>query len=372
MDHGIARSVVNKLKTNASKARRKAAYKETMDKECDADSELHPKRYSLITFHEYVRKFISGKTMDVLPRDYATTMYQTNLREMYSFHYAYLNDRHVKHMELDPTWIKEQNDYLLTLSTEDIFNLYGYTHNGDVFVNNYLRDKFNTTKFHKYLKANVNVTAKSEYYFPLYFPALRALSKFGPETVQLIFDDINESDENTKGIVLKLTDSASSSMLNSEKYVMFMSIAYKLSFERFWILVLEQYITTLNDIIKNAPATKQRMVLYRGVKDDHYLTQYMLSHRERIHVANSFVSTTSSISVAHDYTDLNNNCCFIRIYVPVGMKMLLIAGLSKYMSEAEFLMGHKAQFYITKSTTETFCKGSYDFKMRVSDVVLIN
>jgi hypothetical protein len=61
----------------------------------------------------------------------------------------------------------------------------------------------------------------------------------------------------------------------------------------------------------------------------------------------------------------------LRIHVPAGTRMLMLSGISEFTSEYEFLLGHKMQFFITKSGTEVFCKDTYDFKMRVTDMTVL-
>jgi hypothetical protein len=158
---------------------------------------------------------------------------------------------------------------------------------------------------------------------------------------------------------------------NVMKYMKLIVLAPKLSYDRFWIPVLEEYITALDDIIRKAPPVPHAIVLYRGVESDYFLTSFMKDHKQRVHVANSFVSTTSSVLVANEFVNYDNKCCFMRLYVPAKTHMIMMIGISKFKLEAEFLLSHKTQFYITKARTEKFCKGTFDLEMRTTSVVVI-
>lgn len=284
--------------------------------------------------------------------------------EIHNREWVLQNSQHV-HLTLDKDWLDEHNKYISNLSNEDLFNLYGYTHKGDVYVNHWLRKTLDVDRFMDDIDEFAEM--ENEYdYFPLFFPALRVAAKYSMSSLDIVFK--TPPAQKDKVIFSKLNHS---NISITKKYELLSSIANLLSFDRFWRSVLEEYWQTLERIIREAPVTKEHMILYRGVSDDYYLTQLMMNHRERVHIAESFVSTSTSIHAASKFADFHTNCCFIRMYVPKGTPMVLMAGLSKY-DEAEFLLNHRTQFYITKSGIEEFCKDSKNkMRMRVTDVVII-
>jgi hypothetical protein len=209
-----------------------------------------------------------------------------------------------------------------------------------------------------------NELGEDDEYFPLFFPALSVISNYGPSTISILFD--RTPSEAFVQEALQLLDSTLS---YSAKYEIMVKIAYRFSYKRFWISVLQCYKERLEDIIRNAPPTRTRMVLYRGVKSDYFIPKSLLEIRDRVHIAGSFVSTTSSVNVLQRFTT-HDECCVMRIYVPIGTRMITLAGFAN-MDEAEFLLGPNTQFYITKTSSQKFCTNKYDLKMKVSDMVVI-
>ena len=157
-------------------------------------------------------------------------------------------------------------------------------------------------------------------------------------------------------------------------YESFISLAPHLSYTKYWKNVLTRYRDSLSEIILNSPPTKQPMILYRGVKTDYFLTDYMKNYVRNKHIASSFVSTSSSVKVAYrTFSDMNQGCCFMRIYVPSGSKCLLMSGISYYdhNEEAEFLLDYNTQFKIQKAKVKRFCVGGNIKYMRVSDLTIV-
>lgn len=362
------------LRSKAEQARQKVAYKATMDSDCnnyERTRDDYPE-YTFASFEDFLQSYgYIESSLDKKPRARKVTM---PLKEVMKNNYMYADERHEKY-SIGKNWFHKQNAYIRSLDTESVFNVFGYTHYGDRFVNTYLRGTFDTTKFKTYLKSLLHQDDSDQYYFPLFFPALRMLEKIGRDDIMDIFDTRNVQPR----VVEQTMSLVDTSRANSSKYWIMLEVAKYFSYDRFWALTLQHYIDCLQKIIANAPATTQPMMLYRGVENDYYLSKFMLNHRDRIHVANGFVSTSSAISIASKFTDKPSYgrsmskayCCFMRVFVPKGTKMLFISGLSSHSVECEFLLGHDTQVYITNSKTESFCKGKDKVDMRVSDVVVI-
>lgn len=379
MSYTFSKNIQTKLVEKATKAKTKVAIKQERDIDCDADVSTILQKHKIFSFQKYLSEFLSNKTLNDRPT-FRYRNVNTVFRELASHQYVYLEDKH-KDMSVDIDWLKAQNDYISELSTEEMFNLFGYTYHGDAFINNYIRGTFIVEEFEKYLDKfsisdkKLDDEAKEEYfkmlhedYFPLFFPALNVLSKFGETSIHVIFKHQPTDEEVVRKTLRIILDTK---LQTTEKYMIMVDVMKHFSYERFWISVLELYRDSLQDIIKRAPATTKRMMLYRGVQTDFYLKDYM-DKRNSIFVAKGFVSTSSSITVAADFVDYENEqCCFMRMYVPKGTRMILMSGISKFVHEVEFLLGDRSQFYITKSSTEKFCTSTYKLKMRVSDMVII-
>ena len=136
--------------------------------------------------------------------------------------------------------------------------------------------------------------------------------------------------------------------------------------------MIQQYINDLDAIIDKSPPTTSPMVVYRGVKNDYYLK----GATNHIYKTDSFVSTSINLSSALRFA--GPDCCFKRITLLPGTKTLLLAGISRYTNEVEFLLGSKAQFYITNKktsilrSTTNLCKDSIPSdKINVTDLVVI-
>lgn len=381
----LPQHVKTQLKHKAHGARKKMAYKKEMDKNCDAVKRLVYQKYTTLVLEKYLSEFVISKTLDrSLKQFYAdnnVNIYQDVVFEdVTPDNYIFLEDKH-KQTRINENWLRRQHEYILSLSTEKLFNVYGYTHHGDEQVNNFLRGTFDEELFLDYL-ANVDYVDDSSgqiifRYFPLFFPTLRFINMHyqhmntSAMTEQLLSRHFTKYSPELKTSITTLCDGE---VPASEKYrIIVVDILSFINIES-WKSILAMYGDDLEDIIRNAPPTTEPMYLFRGVKTDYYLKGYIQS-RKRLFKPRSFVSTSSSITVAKQFTDrsqITSDCCFMRIFVPARTALLLVSGLSQHLEESEFLLSKDMTFYIEKSATETFCGDkNYRQKMRVSDIKLM-
>jgi hypothetical protein len=363
--NAVSSRVKDTLRSKATASRKRVVELAERDKECDMQGEMLVEEYGRITlFKKFLTGFLKTRTLDLPSAHPFVRSVKLRYREAAKAHHVFVDKTiDTAALVLDTKWMKAQDDYIMRLSKEQIFDLYGYTYNGDVFVNNYLRGTFDVAQFSNYLET---FDIAKPNYFALFFPAMRVLKRFGkiPDMIRMIFN------ETPTDIDVDQINAIINSDSNVIKYMKLVVIAPKLSYDRFWIPVLEDYIAALEAIVSKAPPAPKAMVLYRGVESDYFLTNFMKDHKARVHIANSFVSTSASVAVANDFMNYENKCCFIRLYVPAGTRMIMMMGISRF-DEAEFLLGHKTQFYITKARTEKFCKGTFDLEMRTTSVVVI-
>lgn len=367
----VSQRVKDKLRSNALSSKIRVKAMAEKDKECSMRDEMHVSKYGDFTsLTKYLSGFLTSGTLDISSAHAFAVKEREPYRMAEKKEYIFVDQTVDKAaLDLDSKWLESQDKYVMKLKKEQLFDLYGYSFDGDRFVNNYLRGTFNVEHFIQYLQTFDSTSSR---YFALFFPALRVLQRFGtmPEMVRLIFHKTpTDTDiEEVHDILISET--------NVIKYKKLIALAPKLSFERFWTSVLEDYVEALEDIIRNAPPCKDTMVIYRGVDSDYFLTDFMKNHTDRIHIAKSFVSTSSSVSIANQFVNYDKKCCFIRLYIPAGTRMVMMIGVSRFQ-ESEFLLGHKSQFYITKARMEKFCKrkhfgGREDaFEMRTTSVVVI-
>lgn len=369
------------LKKYANAAKTKLFVKSLYDANCNSPLRKMEKTYTTISMHNYVHAFSAdNSTLDMSPSEYrvkwGTIWHDIAFHDVKMYQYIFLDQKHAKNT-VDDEWLQKQHEYIMSLDTEQIFNMYGYTHNGDVFVNNHLRGTFSKEKFEAYLMGLNSQSPPT--YFPLFFPCLRFFSSsmFDIHHIDKYFDD------HSPHFVATLRSIRDANVKNKEKYKKLIRIVKYLKMEC-WSYILQIYCESLDSIIKNAPTTTRQMYVYRGVQSDFYLKDYKQTS-ERQFTTQGFVSTSSSINIAYNFTTLNNyvtvdpiydkprvndHCCFMRILVPARTRLVLISGVSQYRHEAEFLMGSNTLFYITKSSTEKWCTNDNTYiKMRVTDMV---
>lgn len=269
--------------------------------------------------------------------------------------------------DIDTEWITSMNTYIKSLSKEELFTVYGYTYNGDVFINHYMRNSLDINKFYISLKNNYNT---DKIFFPLFFQTLNFMCridilkyfKTDSETIDFLKTNPEIVDNHIKTI--------QSSQNLSVKYDSVRKLMYYMDYNIFWKQVLDDYKNALQNIIKNAPETKKPMYLYRGVESD-YIVKDFKKHRNRNIIFNSsFISTSSILQNAYRFTNFIN-CCLMRILVPVGFRCLYISGMSYYdddESESEFLLGYDTIMKVNKARYQTLCQGYTMGKGNVFDM----
>lgn len=286
---------------------------------------------------------------------------------------------------VDMTWLKDMNDYIMNLSTKDIYTIIGYTFYGDTVSNNYMRRRLNKQMFMNELSSYDKWISV---YYPLFFQAVDYLDN-NVSDVQKILRDGKDNKVVIPGTVgyVALTDKTlvnkqmdvsdvlkllqkNKTMKNSDKYIIFYTIGRFLSFTEFWQNVIRVYIQDLESIIQKAPALKKPMVVYRGVKDDYYLK----GKEGNVYTTDGFVSTSINLGSALRFAGVK--CCFKRVTLLPGTRTLLLAGVSKFKQEFEILLSNKSKFYITKGkrfmqkSTTDMCPNKVS-QITVTDVVVI-
>lgn len=285
---------------------------------------------------------------------------------------------------IDYNWLFAMNDYIYNLSTEDLYTIIGYTHYGDVIVNNYMRNKLNENKFMKDL---TQINKWFVTYYPFFFQAISYIEEndvnmflkeennttkiYIPSSIAEHSIDNKFFKEKSMYVIDILQFIHNGELLKcSTKYILLYLIAPYLDFTLFWKKVIQRYIFDLNYIIKMTPVLTQPLVVYRGVKDDYYLK----GNAGFIYKTDSFISTSVNLTSALNFA--GPKCCFKRITLLPNTHALLLVGISKYSNEIELLLGSESMFYITKAKklipkiTTDICKDNYN-EIIVSDLVII-
>lgn len=222
---------------------------------------------------------------------------------------------------IDRDWIISSNNYILNLSLEDKFTVYGYTHNGDVIVNMILRN--NEKDIRDYILNPERITDRR--YQPLFFHLRKVLS--------------------TKDYGIK--DNVLDMMLSDDFFVSYKALCKNQTFkemipEEAYIDAAKMFLEELLRIVNNSPPIQQKTVVYRGSRTLYYSTTNRKTFKN-----NTFMSTSYGIWGARSFADTRNKkCCMKRIILNPGTKALFMDCITQYESETEILLPPDNEFKI--------------------------
>jgi hypothetical protein len=282
---------------------------------------------------------------------------------------------------LDIEWFNELDHYMSNLEYTQLFAVHGYTRLGDVLVNNFLRGTFDYESF--YFKVT-ETDAFSKVYFPLFFPALDFIKRnFKNIGDTLINGGKSQMEPGNLYIsvlkqFIKYKALIHSDFKKSKKKIEMYNFVYK--HMRYFTessikTIMQDYINTLQDIIKNAPPLKKKLTVYRGVIKDYY---FPTDAQNIMYRNKGFVSTTINKGIATHFMK-TSDCCFKIITLLPGTKVLWTGGASRYEKEDEFLLGLNTTYLIRSHETRlrpdkdyTLCEKNKDVDyITVSEVVAI-
>jgi len=222
---------------------------------------------------------------------------------------------------LDREWIIRSNNYILNLSLEDKFTVYGYTHNGDVIVNMILRN--NEKDILDYVLNPARI--KDPKYQPLFFQLRKVLSTKDYGISHSVLDTMLQND-----------------MLLSYSYICKNQQFKELIPEEAYIDAAELFLRDLLRIVDNSPPIQQKTVVYRGARTLYYSTTNRKTFQN-----NSFMSTAYGMWGARSFADTRNKkCCIKRIVLKPGTKALFMDCITQYDSETEILLPPDNEFKI--------------------------
>jgi hypothetical protein len=268
--------------------------------------------------------------------------------------------------QLDIGWFNKTNKYVSNLNIEDLFAIKAYTYNGDVFINNRLRN-LEPDEMNKCLKtiSGDKYVKQQRTYFPLFFPILEII--FAEDDMKKLIDEKKVKDfdaantdvqpikntnvqpiKNTNVQPIKNTnvqpikDTLYELIINikeykdlnntelkditpgymqyfnqtdrSKLYIIIVLVARILK-EEIVIKAIDKLILKLNEIIKKSPPTEKKMIVYRGDKTDTYFkndtknktdTYFKNDTKNKFFKNKGFISTTLSYVNATIFTDGNN------------------------------------------------------------------
>jgi predicted Ser/Thr protein kinase len=203
--------------------------------------------------------------------------------------------------------------------------MFGYSHNGDSWAHAYLDGRFSMAQF----KAGVTTLTTQGNYFAFFFQA-RDVYKVNSGD---ILKDYNE-------VLKRVREEKDENIIKS---------------------IAQMFIDELNALIERAPATKKAFTVFRGVKDDTYMTGV----QDKQYVLNRFCSTSIRGEKAHEFAKPPGGSAHTvqRILLMPGSKCLMMFGFTKYSDEFEILLPRGTAYIIRKvqkdvapANTSNMCK----------------
>jgi predicted Ser/Thr protein kinase len=206
---------------------------------------------------------------------------------------------------IDQAWFAAQDKYIRNLSTRDVFTISGFTYNGDQWAHAYLDGKFDYSKFRTSVK---NLGTR---YFAFFFQArdfykinTGNILKDYDETVDRVKDDTNN--DNIKSII-------------------------------------HMFINDLNEIIRKSPSVTRSFIVFRGNKDDKYLTGAV----DNTYTTERFCSVTIDGETARAFAGTSSHEVQ-RITILKGSKCLLMFGITQLPGEWEILLPRGSTYQVVK------------------------
>ncbi len=197
----------------------------------------------------------------------------------------------------DENWIKECNKYVDTLSISDKATLLGYTHNGDEYINTYLR--YSNIKV-ELLKNDLqiifnNLTIQG---FPLYAQIFKMNNI---DNVESYFNTSKDSKgvigSITKEGLIKIREILTKSNINND--------TDNDTLQQYFTPVIKQFGIDLNNIIKLAPKLTKNIKVYRGVGSDRITQKEIIT---------GFTSTSIALKNVIKFSKQTSNTNKYRIY----------------------------------------------------------
>lgn len=222
------------------------------------------------------------------------------------------------HLQADfHVWMQQMDGYLSSLSTRDKFALLAMTRFSQFHVQEWLLED-SCRILHGRL-ASWNRLTKMRGYLPIFFPLLDRIDAGEMENVDM-----------QKWRRLRRVRSRYRFVLEH--------ILPTLSYED-TVACVAALAEQVLAILRGAPPTKCRLLLYRGVKVDHM-------------PGKAFVSTSLDPFHTLRYMEKAGGgpCCLMRILVPRGSHLLFLAGFSSFEGEQEFLLP-PARYHKTREDT---------------------
>ena len=218
---------------------------------------------------------------------------------------------------IDTNWFVAQDKYIRSMSSRQLFTMYGYSFKGDTWSHAHLGNYFDMKKF------KTDLSNLGHQYFAFFFQA-RDFYKINSGKID---NDYNLTLDRVKNE----TD------VNNLKAIMNM------------------FINELNEIIRNAPPVTRTFIVFRGQADDKYLSGVT----GNLYTTERFCSTSVDGDVSLD--QFSQGHTLQRITLLKGSKCLLMFGETKFANELEILLPRGSTYQIVKKRTNVVSNRSTNF-----------
>ena len=218
---------------------------------------------------------------------------------------------------IDTKWLVAQDKYIRSLSSRQLFTMYGYSFKGDSWAHAHLGNYFDINRF------KTDLSSLGHQYFAFFFQA-RDFYKINSGKID---NDYN----------LTLDRVKTETDVNNLKAIM------------------NIFINELNEIIRNAPAVTRTFIVFRGQADDKYLTGVT----GNLYTTERFCSTSVDGDVSRE--QFSHGHTLQRITLLKGSKCLLMFGSTKFANELEILLPRGSTYQIVKKRTNVVSNRSTNF-----------
>jgi hypothetical protein len=291
-------------------------YKKYMDLSKQFDNEKIKISYNTFKIDKHILSESHEKADEVIFKDFKIKF--DAFRNKYNK--KFINELYVSTNPEDyEKWIEEQNEFIRSLSPEEIYTLRCHTHDGDIIVNYFIRNNFVIDKHidsvgNEIHRKSTLIVEKAQ------FKSNRDYILFYYQIKEYLYK--------------KNAELSKSSRIELEEYI-------KAKYNTFdWSKILLLYIRDVNNIFKKCPSVKKTLVIYRGSNDDYYLK----NSTRGVHITKTLSSHTLNPKVAIGYANIK--CCIMRVKLSAGCKAILIDNISGYEHEDEILLPFNTKYYI--------------------------
>lgn len=296
----------------------------------------------------------SFKTKLYAKRHKTELVFRRDSLNTYFYKYVLKNNTNPTIMDMD--WFGEVQKYIFKLTYRERFAVYGYTMNGDTYVNN--------------MERGLPLDYDNIVLTPLFYEFIHYMADPVNARDGIFRNTVDKKVNNLLKVPAKDYRSFLKESTGHTLYSIYTTVNKKKLFTvDFTKLLIRNLANTLSGAIKKAPVTTKPMVVFRGVTDAFFLKGNSGVYRNK-----GFVSTSLQYTVPlFEFMNLNEKCCFKVITVLPGTRCLPMIGMTQFPSEMEILFDRDTKYIIRdtyRTSIPTGNKPSYINDVQVTDIII--